>query len=372
MVRQVKKGILDLVGAARPSISDPFLPHKIQEGRLDDIRECIGCNICYAHDNLAVPIRCTQNPTMGEEYRRGWHPEAMPPKKSDDTILVVGAGPAGLEAARALGQRGYNVTLAEATTELGGRVAAESLLPGLTEWRRVIDYRIQQIKRMRNIDVFLDSCLTATDIFNFRAARVIVATGSRWRRDGVARWHLTPIGGFDGNPVFSPDDIMAGADLKGPVVLYDDDHYYMGGVLAEKMQLTGLQVSLVTSAGLVSQWCENTVEQERVQGRLLNLGVNIPLLGSPTENSNYPLYCSRAGRNITWNIDLIDIKALAGGDKPPPLRPRPSIYLKSSGGVYPRPCLVPVKRNRSDSVILFRGLSLRLRPHTRGSAQPMA
>ena len=275
MVRQVKKGILDLVGAARPSISDPFLPQKIQDGRLDDIRECIGCNICYAHDNRAVPIRCTQNPTMGEEYRRGWHPEDIPPKKSDDSILIVGAGPAGLEATRALGQRGYKVTLAEATTELGGRVAAESLLPGLAEWRRVIDYRIQQIKRMRNIDVYLDSRLTAEDIFDFGASRVIVATGSHWRRDGIARWHLAPIDGFDRSPVFSPDDIMTGAELNGPVVLYDDDHYYMGGVLAEKLQLTGLQVTLVTSTGLVSQWCENTVEQERVQGRLLNLGVNL-------------------------------------------------------------------------------------------------
>jgi len=275
MVRQVKKGILDLVGAARPSISDPFIPQKIQEGRLDDIRECIGCNICYAHDNLGVPIRCTQNSTMGEEYRRGWHPETMPPQKSDDTILIVGAGPAGLEAARALGQRGYKVTLAEATTELGGRVAAESLLPGLAEWRRVIDYRIQQIKRMRNIDVYLDSRLTAKDIYAFGASQVIIATGSRWRRDGVARWHFTPVDGFGRSPVFTPDDIMAGADLKGPVVLYDDDHYYMGGVLAEKLQLAGLPVSLVTSAGLVSQWCENTLEQERVQGRLLNLGVNI-------------------------------------------------------------------------------------------------
>lgn len=154
-------------------------------------------------------------------------------------------------------------------------MAAESLLPGLAEWRRVIDYRIQQIKRMRNIDVYLDSRLTAKDIYTFGASQVIIATGSNWRRDGVARWHLAPVDGFDRSPVFTPDDIMAGADLKSPVVLYDDDHYYMGGVLAEKLQLAGLQVSLVTSAGLVSQWCENTVEQERVQGRLLNLGVNI-------------------------------------------------------------------------------------------------
>jgi len=77
-----------------------------------------------------VPIRCTQNPTMGEEWRRGWHPERIEPKSSDATVLVIGAGPAGLEATRALGQRGYKVILAEATTELGGRVAQECLTPG--------------------------------------------------------------------------------------------------------------------------------------------------------------------------------------------------------------------------------------------------
>src|SRR5258708_16734096 len=123
MARLVRQGVLDLIGAARPSIADPFLPRKIEEGRIEDIRECIGCNICISGDMTMSPIRCTQNPTMGEEWRRGWHPERIAPKRSDSAILVVGAGPAGLECARALGQRGYRVTLAEASSELGGRVA---------------------------------------------------------------------------------------------------------------------------------------------------------------------------------------------------------------------------------------------------------
>jgi dimethylamine/trimethylamine dehydrogenase len=112
MVRWVKSGLTDLIGAARPSIADPYLPRKIEEGRIEDIRECIGCNVCYSGDSLAVPIRCTQNPTMGEEWRRGWHPETIAPRGSDSQVLVVGAGPAGLEAARALGLRGYRVALA--------------------------------------------------------------------------------------------------------------------------------------------------------------------------------------------------------------------------------------------------------------------
>jgi len=275
MVGQIKRGLLDFVGAARPSIADPFLPKKIQAGHFDDIRECIGCNICYSHDQRCIPIRCTQNPTMGEEWRRGWHPEKIPRKQSDMTIVVVGAGPAGLEATRALGQRGYRVTLAEATTELGGRVAAECRLPGLEEWRRVIDYRIQQIKRMPDVKVYLDSRLTAKDVLSFGFARVILATGARWRRDGVARWHISPVKDFDSKRVFTPDDIMAGVNLSGSVVLYDDDHYYMGAVLAEKLQTAGLEVTLVTPSAMVGEWSANTVEQERTQRRLLDLGVTI-------------------------------------------------------------------------------------------------
>ncbi len=275
MVRQIKSGLLDFIGAARPSIADPFLPEKIQTGRINDIRECIGCNICYAADSRGVPIRCTQNPTMGEEWRRDWHPEKIAAKQSDNTILVIGAGPAGLEAARALGQQGYKVTLAEATKELGGRVAAECRLPGLMEWRRVIEYRIQQIKRMRNIDVYLDSRLTVREVLGFGFNRIIVATGSRWRRDGVSRWHVSPVKEFENKQIFTPDDILADVEIRGPVVLYDDDHYYMGAVLAEKLKTAGLDVTLVTPAGTVGEWSFHTEEQVRTQKRLLDLGVNL-------------------------------------------------------------------------------------------------
>ena len=106
MVSVINKGIMDMIGAARPSIADPFLPKKIEEGRIDDIRECIGCNICVGWDMMGAPMRCTQNPTKGEEWRKDWHPEKIAPMSDDETVLVVGAGPAGLEAARALGQRG--------------------------------------------------------------------------------------------------------------------------------------------------------------------------------------------------------------------------------------------------------------------------
>ena len=129
---------------------------------------------------------------MGEEWRRGWHPEIIAPKKSEDEILIVGAGPAGLEAARALGQRGYHVILTDAKREAGGRVALESALPNLIEWRRVIDWRLTQIKKSPNIFFYPSSPMTAKDILEAGAPHVILATGSTWRRDGVGRYHLAP------------------------------------------------------------------------------------------------------------------------------------------------------------------------------------
>ena len=281
MVQLVRSGALDLIGAARPSIADPFLPKKVEEGRIDDIRECIGCNICVTGDFLATPIRCTQNPTMGEEWRKGWHPERIAPKHADERVLIVGAGPAGLEAARALGQRGYEVTLAEGGTALGGRVLREATgLPGLVEWKRVTDYRIYQIGRMANVETFLDSRLTAEQVLEFGADHVVVATGAHWCDSGIGRAVHAPIPRADGARVVTPDAIMAGHLPVGPVVVFDDEHYYMGGLIAEKLRSSGCEVTLVTPAADVSHFTHNTLEQERIQKRLIEMDVGIVPLHS--------------------------------------------------------------------------------------------
>ena len=117
MAEIVTKGIVDIIGAARPSIADPFLPKKIEEGRIDDIRVCIGCNVCISRwDSAALPMICTQNATAGEEYRRGWHPEKFAERGSNDSVLVVGAGPSGSEAARVLISAATRFTLSTPRT----------------------------------------------------------------------------------------------------------------------------------------------------------------------------------------------------------------------------------------------------------------
>jgi len=275
MLRLVRQGVVDLVGAARPSIADPFIPKKIAEGREDEIRECIGCNVCYVGDQTGTPIRCTQNPAIGEEWRKGWHPEFIPEKGSDSSVLIVGGGPAGLEAAVALGKRGYDVTLTDARRQLGGRVVLESALPGLAEWSRVADWRLTMIDKMKNVEFYLESELDEDQIFEFQPDRVVVATGAKWRRDGVGRWLDSSVDGWEAPNVMTPDDIMSGRQATGSVVVYDDDHYYIGGVIAEKLRTEGHDVTLVTPGNEVSSWTKHTEEQFRIQQRLMSLSIGI-------------------------------------------------------------------------------------------------
>ncbi|MEM7433453.1 MAG: FAD-dependent oxidoreductase, partial [Pseudomonadota bacterium] len=275
MVSQIKRGVLDLIGAARPSIADPFLPKKIDEGREDEIRECIGCNICVSGYHDGVPARCTQNPTMGEEWRRKWHPERIPKAASPDNVLVVGAGPAGLECARALGQRGYAVTLAEARDELGGRVTIESQLPGLGSWSRVRDYRVHALQTMPNVDIYRGSSLSAQDVVDFGCDHAVIATGAGWSPQ------ILDVEGYPrdltGAPVLTPDDVLAGIKVAGPVIVYDFDHYTMGACLAELLTERDLDVTLVTPANAVSAWTFMNNESGRIRSRLMELGIDIEL-----------------------------------------------------------------------------------------------
>ena len=274
MVGQIRRGVLDLIGAARPSIADPFLPRKIDEGREQDIRECIGCNICISSWHDGVPVRCTQNPTIGEEWRRGWHPERVPPAESPAPVLVIGAGPAGLECALTLGRRGYEVSLAEAASEPGGRLRFETRLPGLAAWGRVLDWRRGQLERLSNVTLYRGNHLTADEVLQLGSAHVVIATGARWARMLYSPLEL-PLGTLQGPGVYTPDDIAAGARPPGPIVVYDFDNYYMGSVLAEHLARGGERVSYVTPAGHASAWTIMSNEQPQVHRALDACGVRL-------------------------------------------------------------------------------------------------
>jgi dimethylamine/trimethylamine dehydrogenase len=299
MVRQIKAGILDFIGAARPSIADPFLPLKVQEGRYEDIRECIGCNICVSGDMTQGISRCTQNTAFMEEWRKGWHPDRARPKGASESVLIVGAGPTGLEAALQAAKRGYRVTLAEATTTLGGRVAKERALPGLSAWGRVADYRTGQLAPLPKVEIYRDSHLSPEDILGMGADHVAIATGATWRRDAVARLHLHPIPTDPAMPIYTPDDLMAGLCPEGrTVALYDDDHFYMGSVLAELLVARGNRVHFITPAARVAEWTDNTLEQGTIMRRLLEIDVEVHLSKAPEAvgAAGITLGCTWTGR----------------------------------------------------------------------------
>ena len=274
MAKQINEGILDFVGAARASIADPFLPNKLKEGREDDIRECIGCNICASCYNQGIPVRCTQNPSMGEEWRRGWHPEKIKPMSSEDSILVIGGGPAGLEATLSLARRGYSVAIADSEKELGGRINMESKLPGMSSYKRVTDYRLNQINQLDNVEVYLDNTLSSDDVLELGFDHVVTATGSTWQPT-IMDEKSAPVFVAKTDTIFTPEDILNGSKLRSPVIIFDFDYYYMGGLLAEYIRDLGHEVTIITPFEKVSPWSFNSNEIVEIQLRLMEKGISV-------------------------------------------------------------------------------------------------
>jgi dimethylamine/trimethylamine dehydrogenase len=271
MVEIINSGQADIIGAARTSIADPFFPKKLEEGRLDDIRECIGCNMCISRWEIGgPPLICTQNATAMEEYRRGWHPEKFEQAKDPCSVLVVGAGPSGMECARVLGMRGYDVHLCEAEKEIGGHVRNVMRLPGLAEWGRVITYREIQLDKIKNVEVHTGTRLSVEDVLAYGADKVVVATGSFWASDGHNGVTHSNIPGVDASSAqfATPEQVMAGKDVGDRVIVLDADGYFMGLSLAEMMADQGKEVSIVTQLAEVGPYTDFTLEAPNIRRML--------------------------------------------------------------------------------------------------------
>lgn len=276
MVELIRSKVADFIGAARPSIADPYLPKKIEEGRLDDIRECIGCNICVSKFNQVGQIMCTQNQTMGEEYRRGWNPEIFDKAAAPGSVLVVGGGPAGMECARVLGERGYSVHLRDAEAELGGHWKWVSRLPRLSEWGRVISYRQIQLAKMKNVQVHLNVVrMSADDVFNYGADHVVIATGAHWRGDGEGPG-AGPIPGVDSSLPYclTPEQVMAGKPVPGKrVLVLDGEGHFVGVSLAELLVDLGKEVTYVCDASEVVEYGTFTLEAANNKRMMFEKGI---------------------------------------------------------------------------------------------------
>ncbi len=296
MVAIINSGQFDIIGAARPSISDPFLPNKISEGRLDDIRECIGCNQCISRWEIGgPPMVCTQNATAGEEYRRGWHPERFhKAANADKSVLVVGAGPAGMECAMILGKREMSaVHLVEAEPEIGGHVNWVSSMGysdgkenifrgtarGLGDWKRVVNYRQIQLDKLKNVEVHTSSRLDASQVREYGAEIVVIATGCHWATDGLnSATHDTIPGADTLNESWqlTPQDVALGRKEVGRrVLVLDNEAYYMGVTLAQKLAGEGHEVWFLTQRGEIAKYMDFTLEAPMMHRELHRLGVHL-------------------------------------------------------------------------------------------------
>jgi dimethylamine/trimethylamine dehydrogenase len=279
MAEIIRSGAWDLIGAARPSIADPFLPKKIEEGRYGEIRECIGCNVCIMKAEWGNHIGCTQNVTAGEEYRRGWHPEKFEPAmNADNDVLVVGAGPAGMECAIVLGKRGFRrVHLVDAASEIGGVMRWVPRLPGLGEWARFLNWRAVQLEKLRNVEVITGNELSAQEIREYGAEIVVVATGARWSTDGLNAFTHAPIPGADAAlpHILTPEQIMLeGKVVPGKrVVVYDAEGYFTAAGLAEKLAGEGFDVELATCLERVAPVTDETLEGPMLRQHLHDVGI---------------------------------------------------------------------------------------------------
>jgi dimethylamine/trimethylamine dehydrogenase len=199
-------------------------------------------------------------------------------RNADHNVLVIGAGPGGMECARVLGERGFrNVHLVDAGDAIGGSMTWIPKLPGLSEWGRLVDYFDIQLEKLSNVTTILNEEMTPQKVLEYGASIVIVATGSRWAHDGMNGFAQAPVAGAGENlqHVRTPEDVMAGASIGQKVLVYEADGYIVGIGMMEKLLREGHEVTCVTPFAKVAPFYKKTLQAPGVIRALQELGLEI-------------------------------------------------------------------------------------------------
>ena len=266
-------GEADLVSIVRGQIADPHLARKVAEGRAEDIRGCISCNqMCWGRRSRDYWISCLINPSAGREWE--WGGDRFTPAECPRSVLVVGAGPAGLEAARAAAERGHTVEIVEASGQIGGQFRLAGMQPRRAQILDLMGWYERQFTKL-GVTLRLNSFLEADEIAAHPADTVILATGSLPDETGFQRWqpHLPALPGIETPGVWSPEAVMRReARLGDAVVVYDEGSNWRGVGTAWALAERGHQVTIVTPEAFVGKEISRTAADGAARRALARLG----------------------------------------------------------------------------------------------------
>jgi 2,4-dienoyl-CoA reductase-like NADH-dependent reductase (Old Yellow Enzyme family)/thioredoxin reductase len=296
----LRSGAADLVGMTRALIADPEMPRKAREGRLDDIRVCMGSGEgCIDRLYFGMPIGCVQNPVIGREREWGALVPAVPAR-----VLVVGGGPAGMEAARVLAERGHRVTLLERADELGGALRIAARAPGWEAYAGAVDWLARQLARLK-VDVRLGVAATARAVLAEAPDAVVVATGAEPRRPRLP--------GVDQPHVVSATEVLAGtAPVRGRSVILDETSYTPGPKVADALSQAGHAVEIVTRQYSLGEDIGTTLRAKLLE-RLLRQGVTITVLAAPVAIEADHIRVRHMLTDAEWTIPADTVVLASGG-----------------------------------------------------------